>query len=120
MNLSGLEPGSERLQNIDIFTCQSFIHAADSTEFTTHAAGVAVVIFRLAAVADGFCSFRIKCAGILFIPVQIAAGIGHTVVNIPGAGDSFGNISCMSCDFGGKDSLVGILYLWRRKMFGWC
>ena len=26
----------------------------------------------------------------------------------------------MSCDFGGNDSLLGIFYIWKSQMFGWC
>ena len=50
--------GLSSSQDINVFSGQSLVHAADSTEFSTHAAGVAVVILRSAAVPDRFWQFR--------------------------------------------------------------
>ena len=41
-------------QDVDVFTGQRLVHAAHGAELAAHAAGVAVVIFRQAGVADGF------------------------------------------------------------------
>ncbi len=102
------------LQDIDVFAGQSLVHAADSTEFSAHTAGVTVVIFRTAAVTDCLGSFRIQCTGILFFPVQFLTGICHTVILVPGSRDPFGNVCCVSGDLGGNDALFLRLLHWEE------
>ena len=41
------------LQNIDDLPGKGFVHAAHGTKFTAHAAGLAVIVLRRAAVANG-------------------------------------------------------------------
>ena len=36
----------QKLKDVDVLTGKCLVHAADSTEFTAHTAGIAVVIFR--------------------------------------------------------------------------
>ena len=43
---------SSRLQNVDVLTGEGLVHAADSTEFTTHTAGIAVVVLRETVITD--------------------------------------------------------------------
>ena len=78
------------LQDIDIFACKCFVHAADSTEFAAHAAGVTVIVFGTARIADRLCGHRIERALKLGIPVKDAACVAHSVVDVAGMGDSLG------------------------------
>ena len=41
------------LQDVDVLTGQSLVHAADGAELAAHGAGVAVVILGQAGVTDG-------------------------------------------------------------------
>ena len=69
-HLAAVFYNSEYLQNINIFSCQRFIHTADCAEFSTHTACIAVVIFRTSAVTDCSCCIRIQCACDTVLPSQ--------------------------------------------------
>ena len=79
-----------------------------------------MVIFRFTAVTDGFCCLRIESTCILCFPVEDAAGIRHLVIDITRMWDSFCNISCVSSDLGSNDSLLGVIYVWKCKVFSRC
>lgn len=72
------------LQNVDVLIGESLVHTADSTELAAHTTGVGVVILWHTTVADRFGCSRIKCAGILCIPVQDTSGIRHLIIDISG------------------------------------
>ena len=59
-----------RLQNVDVLTGEGLVHATDSTELTTHTAGIAVVVLRETVVTDLLCGLRIECTLELCVPVQ--------------------------------------------------
>ena len=56
------------LQDVDVLTSQSFVHAADGAELAAHGAGVAVVVLGQAGVTDGLCRLGVEGAGELCIP----------------------------------------------------
>ena len=103
-----------------MLSCQSLVHATDCTEFATHTAGVAVIIFRKTVIADGFGCFGIQGAGELCIPVKNSAGVCHFVINISGMRDSLGNICCMRCNLGSNDTLFYIFYVRQSQVLGRC
>ena len=82
-----------------MFTVECLVHAAYSTEFAAHAAGIAVVIFRQTVIADCFGSFRIECTCKLSIPVEDTACICHFIINVSGMWDPFCNIGSVCSDF---------------------
>ena len=92
------------LQDVDVLTGQSLVHAADGAELAAHGAGVAVVILRQAGIPDGLGGLGVESAGELGIPVQHAAGIAHLVVDVPGVGDALGDIGGVGSDLGGHDA----------------
>ena len=75
---------------------QCLVHAADSAELAAHGAGI--IMLRGTVSTDSLGSLRIQGALPLGIPVQLAAGIPHPVIDFPGAPDSLGNISRMGCN----------------------
>ena len=99
------------LKDVNIFAGQCLIHTPHRTEFPAHTAGIAVILFRAAAVPDRFGRLRIQRALELCIPIEIPARVGHTVINLPCARDPLGNIRSMSSNFGRNDSLFHILYV---------
>ena len=92
-----------------MFSCKSFVHASNSTEFTAHTAGITVVVLRKTVVADRFGCLRVEGAGKLCIPVKNTACISHLVIDISGVRDTFGDICRMGCDLGSDDSLFNII-----------
>ena len=94
-----------------MFSGKSFVHASNSTEFTAHTASIAVVIFRASAVADRFCSFRVKGTCILCIPVQFLAGSSHAVIDVSCSRNTLRNIRCVSCDLGSDDAFFYVIQI---------
>ena len=79
-----------------------------------------MVIFRTSAVADRFCSFRVKGTCILCIPVQFLAGSSHAVIDVSCTRNTLRNVRCVSCDLGSDDTLLGILYIRQSQVFSRC
>ena len=100
--------------------CQCFVHAPHRTEFTAHAAGIAVIFFRRSAVADGSRRFRIQGALVLRFPVQLLPCIRHTVVDVPCSRNALGDIRCVSRDLGCDDTLFRIFNVRQRKVLRRC
>ena len=58
-------------------------------------------MFGFTFITDTLCCFGIKRACPLFFPVQLAAGIAHTVVDVSRMGNLFCDIGGMSGDLAG-------------------
>ena len=79
-----------------------------------------MVIFWFTTVTDCLCCFRIESAGVLCIPVKNTACICHLVIDITCMRDTFCNIGGVSGNFRSNDSLFGIFYVWKSKVFCRC
>ena len=106
------------LQDVDILTGQSLVHAADGAELAAHGAGVAVVILGQAGVTDGLCGLGVEGTGELCVPVQHTAGVAHLVVDVPGVGDALGDVGGVGGDLGGHDALLDVVHIGQSQMLG--
>ena len=82
-----------------MLTGKCLIHAADCTEFTTHTAGITVIIFRQTVITDRFGGFRIERTCKLSIPVEDTACICHLIIDVSGMWDPFCDIGSVCSDF---------------------
>ena len=82
-------------QNVDVLAGQGLVHTAHSAELAAHRAGI--IVLGRTVVPDSTGSVRINGAGPLGFPVQLAAGVAHLVVNVPGALYALGNVGGSEC-----------------------
>ena len=106
------------LQNINMLSCQRFVHAAHSTEFSAHGAGI--VMLRFTVISDFLCSFRIYRTCPLSLPVQRSSGVSHFIVNVPRPAHSFRDICRMSRNLGSDNSLLYIFKIRKSQVLRRC
>ena len=103
------------LQDINVFPGKRLVHAAYGTELAAHGAGV--VMLWLPVFADSSGRLRVDGTFPLRLPVQAAAGIRHSVVQLPGAPYAFGNVSGVGGNLGSDDALLYILHVGKSQVF---